>query len=117
MSFKLKIDNLKISVKMVFVIYRQKLAYGINYVQRGIKMGKIIQAREEDRGMKGVTTSVLFVISLITGFIGVPIGAILSAVMQTILEDSSAPVMYGFFLGPVMIGMLTGFFYMKKIWK
>lgn len=78
------------------------------------KVGKIIQAREEDDGGKGTAASVLFVYSLISGLIGIPIGAVLSAVMQGILKNSSIPVMYGFFLGPVFIAMMVGFFVIKK---
>lgn len=78
------------------------------------KVGKIIQAREEDSGMKGKAASILFVFSLITGTIGIPIGAILSAAMQGVLKNSSIPVMYGFFLGPIFIAMIIGFFIIKK---
>lgn len=64
--------------------------------------------------MKGTAASILFVFSLITGVVGIPIGAILSAVMQGVLKNSSVSVMYGFFLGPVFIAMAIGFFIMKK---
>lgn len=77
-------------------------------------MGKIIQAREEDRGMKGAAASILFVVSLTTGLCGIPVGAILSGVMQEVLKDSSLPVTYGFFLGPIFLGMLFGFLFMRK---
>lgn len=77
-------------------------------------MEKIILAREEDRGMKGQSYLVAFIVSLVMGFFGIPVGAILSGVMQAVLKDSSVPVMYGFFLGPVFLGMLLGFFYVKK---
>lgn len=78
-------------------------------------MGKIILAREEDRGTNSRTVSAMFVFSLMIGFIGIPVGAILSMVMQDILHNSSGPVMYGFFLGPIFAGLLIGFFISKRI--
>lgn len=78
------------------------------------KEGRIILAREEDRGMKGQCYLVLFSLSLVTGIVGIPIGAILSGVMQGVLNDSSALVMYGFFLAPVFLAMLIGFLWGRK---
>lgn len=77
-------------------------------------MEKMILAREEDRGMKGECYLVIFVLSLVTGLVGIPIGAILSGVMQGVLKDSSPLVQYGFFLGPIAIAMLIGFIYGRK---
>ncbi|MDE7404488.1 MAG: hypothetical protein K2M81_05210, partial [Lachnospiraceae bacterium] len=78
------------------------------------KEGRIILAREEDRGMKGQCYLVLFSFSLVTGLVGIPIGAILSGVMQGVLNDSSALVMYGFFLAPIFLAMLIGFLWGRK---
>ncbi|MDE5907280.1 MAG: hypothetical protein K2H52_00810 [Lachnospiraceae bacterium] len=77
-------------------------------------MERMILAREEDRGMKKECYLVIFVLSLVTGFVGIPIGAILSAVMQRVLKDSSPLVQYGFFIGAIVVAMLIGFIYGRK---
>lgn len=77
-------------------------------------MGKIILAREADKGIRTWKVTARLTMSLVCGLIGVPVGAILSAAMQAALKNSSSPVMYGFFLAPIFIGMLIGFFIMKK---
>ncbi len=74
-------------------------------------MERMILAREEDRGMKGECLLVVFVLSLVTGFVGIPIGAILSGVMQRVLKDSSPLIQYGFFLGAIAVAMLIGLIY------
>ena len=78
------------------------------------KEGRIILAREEDRGMKGQCYLVLLGLSLVTGLVGIPIGAILSAVMQRVLHDSSALVANGFFAVPIILAMLIGFLWGRK---
>ncbi len=78
-------------------------------------MGKIILAREEDRGWNVQTVSAIFVFSLVIGVIGIPVGAVLSSIMQKRLNDSSVAVMYGFFLGPIFLGMLIGIFIGKIV--
>lgn len=77
-------------------------------------MAKIIQARQEDGGMKGENILIMFILSLVTGFVGVPVGAILSGIMQRVLHNDSALVMYGFFLGPIFLGILLGCLYVGK---
>lgn len=80
-------------------------------------MGKIILAREEDRGTNRKTVSAMFVFSLMIGFIGIPIGAVLSMVMQEFYKGSLeiAVVKYVFFLAPIFLGIIIGFFISKKV--
>ncbi len=85
-----------------------------NYYTGEITMGKIILAREADKGMRTRQITMLITMSLVCGFGGLPVGAILSGVMQAVLQDSSIPVMYGFLLAPIFAGMIIGFFVMKK---
>lgn len=77
-------------------------------------MAKIMLPREHDSGQKMTNGLILLVTSLTGGFGGIPIGALLSGIMQRVLHNSSAPVMYGFFFAPIIIGMLIAFFYVKK---
>lgn len=77
-------------------------------------MAKIILARESDKGSKKETLLIWLVTAMVGGFGGIPIGAILSAVMQLILKDSSPEIMYGFFGLPIVLGMLIAFLYVKK---
>ena len=77
-------------------------------------MKMIIEAREDDKGNLASTILILFVMSLVGGFGGIPIGAILSAVMQRVLNDSSPLVMYGFFIGPIILGMILVLIYIRK---
>lgn len=77
-------------------------------------MPKIILAREEDKGELSSPILVRFVMCLVGGFAGIPVGTLLSAVMQVVLKDSSAPVMYGFYAGPIILGMLIAFLYIRK---
>lgn len=69
-------------------------------------MGQIILSREEDKGKTSTVWMSMIVLCLVGGFGGIPFGAILSGVMQRVLDDSSAPVMYGFFALPIIIGMI-----------
>lgn len=67
-------------------------------------MGKIIIAREEDKG-KTPTIWLMFLTMFFVGCLGgLPIGAVLSGVMQNVLDDTSIPVRYGFLLTPIIIG-------------
>lgn len=77
-------------------------------------MAKVIIAREQDRGKNSTVLLLLLVSCLIGGFGGIPVGALLSGVMQKVLNNSSVPVMYGFFAAPVILGMLIAFLYVKK---
>lgn len=69
-------------------------------------MGKIIISRENDNEKSSTIWLIIIVMCLIGGFGGIPIGAILSGVMQNVLDDSSSPVMYGFFALPIVLGMI-----------
>ncbi len=77
-------------------------------------MSKILIARETDKGNTSSVILAWFVTSLVGGFAGIPIGAILSAVMQGVLKNNSAPVMYGFFAAPIILGILITFIYLRK---
>lgn len=77
-------------------------------------MAKVIIAREEDKGKTATVIMVMLVTCFVGGFGGIPVGAILSAVMQAVLKDNSAPVMYGFFGAPIVLGMLIALFYVRK---
>ncbi|MBQ4524034.1 MAG: hypothetical protein IJA10_13950 [Lachnospiraceae bacterium] len=77
-------------------------------------MGKIIISRENDKGKTSSIWLSMIVTALIGGFGGIPIGAILSGVMQNVLDDSSAPVMYGFFALPIVLGMIIVLFVVMK---
>lgn len=77
-------------------------------------MARIILAREEDKGGNRGMAFMVVAMSLVCGLVGIPIGAILSRVMQDMLHNSSAPVMYGFFIAPILIGMFIGAFFMMK---
>lgn len=77
-------------------------------------MAKIILARESDKGQKQANILIWLVTAMVGGFGGIPIGAILSAVMQVVLKDSPPEIMYGFFAAPIILGMLIAFLYVKK---
>lgn len=77
-------------------------------------MAKIMLPREQDCGQKKSNVFLLMTMSLVGAFGGIPIGALLSGVMQRVLHNSSAPIMYGFFFGPIILAMIIVFFISKK---
>lgn len=77
-------------------------------------MTKIMLPREQDCGQKMSHVFILMAMSLIGGFGGIPIGALLSCIMQKVLKNSSFAIQYGFFFVPVVLGIIFVFFYLKK---
>lgn len=69
-------------------------------------MGKIIISRQNDNEINFTNISTIISFSLFGGIGGLPIGAILSGVMQNVLDDNSPTVMYGFLLLPIIIGIV-----------
>lgn len=80
----------------------------------GQVMGKIIIAREDDKGKTPLIRMMLLTTLLMGGLAGLPIGAILSGAMQDALNSTSIPVRYGFLLLPVIIGSCMAFWVVKK---
>lgn len=77
-------------------------------------MGKIIISRENDNQKTSTSVLIIIVMCMIGGFAGIPFGSILSAIMQRVLDDSSAPIMYGFFAIPIVLGMIIVLFFVRK---
>ena len=66
-------------------------------------MGKIIISRKNDKGINVTDLFGCISIGLMAGFFGIPFGAILSGVMQNILDDYSDEVRYKYFFMPIIL--------------